>query len=230
MNTNDLTISEELFERFCTENKVPFSSHSLLHRQRNSKTPDYEIIVNSKRVILEVKQLDPVSPDDKEHQRQLDEMGITEVYEGKVAQRIRRKISDAMPQLNKWTNKDIPGLIFIYSNLPLDGRYIEPHHILEGMYGEEIFQIVFPDNPSAPPYVANVQFGGKRKVAPDYNTTLSAIVSIFEDWEQHQLHAYFYHNIFSKCKFEPDWLRGKRVKHFSLPNTNMKQFSEWVEI
>src|SRR6266498_3363671 len=130
MNKEGMTVSEELFERFCAENEV---SYSPIPRATDEgiKTPDFEILINARRIIVEVKQLDPESPDDKKYQKQLDELGITDVHENKVTQRIRGKISDAMPQLNRWANKETPGLLFLYSNLPLDGRYIQPRYILE---------------------------------------------------------------------------------------------------
>src|SRR5260221_9806796 len=120
------TSSELLFEKFCSENEI---SYSYIPRAtvEGVKTPDYEIVINDRHIIVEVKQLDPVSPDDKKYQKQLEERGVTDVHEAKVAQRIRGKISNAMPQLNKWTSNETPGLIFLYSNLPLDGRYIKPY-------------------------------------------------------------------------------------------------------
>lgn len=224
-----MTISEELFERFCSENKI---SYSPIPRATDEgvKTPDYKILILDKYIIVEVKQLDPASPDDKKYQKQLDESGITGVHENKVVQKIRGKINDAMPQMNKWTNKKTPGLLFLYSNLPLDGRYIQPRFILEAMYGEETLKIVLSDNRTTQPYISNIQFGGKRKVAPEYNTSLSAIVSIFEDWNRHELHAHFYHNIFSANKFDANWLRSECVKHFGLFDKSMNQFSQWIEI
>ncbi len=229
MNKEGMTVSEELFERFCAENEV---SYSPIPRATDEgiKTPDFEILINARRIIVEVKQLDPESPDDKKYQKQLDELGITDVHENKVTQRIRGKISDAMPQLNRWANKETPGLLFLYSNLPLDGRYIQPRYILEAMYGEETLEIVLPNNRTIQPHISNVRFGGKRKVTSQYNTSLSAIVNLFEDWEHREIHAHFYNNVFSICKFHPEWFRRNRVKHFSLPNEDMRQFSDWVEV
>ncbi len=224
-----MTISEELFERFCSENKIDYSPIPRASVE-GVKTPDYEMRISDKGIIVEVKQLDPDGPDDKKHQKQIEESGITDVYENKVTQRIRGKISDAMPQLNKWTNTETPGLLFLYSNLPLDRRFVEPRYILEAMYGRELLEIVLPNNHSDQPFVSSIRFGGSRKVSPDYNTSLSAIVSIFEDWHQHELHAHFYHNIFGKCQFDPNWLRRERVRHFSLLDRSMKQFSEWIEV
>lgn len=193
------------------------------------KSPDYEISIEDNRIAVEVKQFDP-NLSDKECQKQLEVEGITDVREVMAIKRIRKKIKDANPQLKIWAKKEIPALIILYNNIPLDAQYIEPNYILEAMYGNETFEIVLPDNRLTAPYVKNAQFGREGKVAKKINASLSAIVSLYEDWEQHELHADFYHNIFGVCPFDPDWFRRQRVKHFSLPDLNMKWFSEWIEI
>jgi hypothetical protein len=229
MNEKALTISEILFERFCAENNVTYCRipHA---REKGIKTPDYKITTNGIKSIVEVKQLDPESPDDKKRTKQLEERGETEVYQNKVRHRIRKKIDDAMPQLKKWTKSTTPGLLFMYSNLPLDGRFIEPRYILEAMYGREASEIILPNSFTAEPYIRGTFFGEDRGVSITHNKSLSAIVSIFEDWDGYELHAHFYHNIFTKCIFDPDWLRRNRVKHFSLADPSMKRYSEWIEI
>jgi hypothetical protein len=223
-----MTESEKLFERFCSENGVSFLRIPRAD-ENGIKSPDYEISIEDNRIAVEVKQFDP-NPNDKEYQKQLEEEGITDIREGMMTKRIRGKIKDAMPQLKIWAKKEIPALIILYKNIPLDVRFIWPHNILQAMYGEELLKIVLPNDRLTAPYVKNAQFGGKRKVAPKYNTSLSAIVSFYEDWEQHELHADFYHNIFSLCPFDPDWFRRQRVRHFKLTDSNMKEFSGWIEI
>lgn len=222
------TVSEELFERFCFENKISFCR--IPRSDKNGrKTPDYEIVIEDQYIVVEVKQFD-TNPDDNKFQKQLEEDGITEVYKGKMTKRIRGKINDAMPQLKKWAKKRIPALIIIYNNIPLDTRFIMPHNILQAMYGAESINIVLPNNPSDLPYVKSVQFGGGRKVSPQHNTSLSAVVNIYEDCKQNELHANFYHNIYSANPFEPDWFRRQRVKHFSIPELDVNTFFEWSEI
>ncbi len=222
-----MTVSEYLFERFCKENGI--KCFPIPRSKDGAKTPDYEVIIDDKKVVVEVKQFDP-NPDDKEHQKQLEKNGMTEVYQGNMTRRIRGKINDAMPQLKNWAKQEIPSLLFLYSNVPLDAKTIYSHNVLEAMYGGESSLIIFPRNPNVFPYVKNTRFGGDRKVAPKYNTSLSAIVTLREDWKDRKLYANFFHNVFSKYPFNPDWLRREGINHFTLPNIEMKRFSEWIKV
>jgi len=50
------TLSEQLFEQYCRENGIRIEK---IRRDKN-RTPDYDIYPSGKRVVVEVKQIDPI--------------------------------------------------------------------------------------------------------------------------------------------------------------------------
>ncbi|MGH7488835.1 MAG: hypothetical protein ACREMY_25020, partial [bacterium] len=57
------TISEALFEELCAARRVPCARIPV----SIEKTPDFEVILGVQRVVVEVKQLDPNSNDQRIH-------------------------------------------------------------------------------------------------------------------------------------------------------------------
>src|SRR6266540_4589012 len=165
------TISEQLFERFCRDNGILFKRLDVSN-ESGIKSPDYEIFTPSGAMIVEVKQLDP-NEDDKRFYNQLLSKGITDIRGKEPGTRIRGKINHAIPQLKVAAKAGKPAIIALCSNIILDAKYIDQYDILIGMYGLEVATIVLPNNRSQKPYVAHIKFGGKKKVSPQFNTTLS---------------------------------------------------------
>jgi hypothetical protein len=50
------TEPETLFEKFCNTHGILFKS---IPYEKDGRTPDYEIIINNPKIIVEVKQIDP---------------------------------------------------------------------------------------------------------------------------------------------------------------------------
>ena len=48
--------SEILFKKFCSMHGILFRS---IPCEKDEKTPDYEIVINNQKIIVEVKQIDP---------------------------------------------------------------------------------------------------------------------------------------------------------------------------
>jgi len=216
------TKSEKLFERFCTENDIPFSRIPR-SKEQGRKSPDYMIVMGKQNVAVEIKQFDANS----DNKKQLGENGITGVFEDKMIARVRSKIKKAVPQLKMQSEKNIPALIMLYNNIPASPKYVHPDDILQAMYGNEQATLIF-HVPSDAPYIGRLYNGGGRQVSLKDNTSLSAIVSLFEDFERNELHANFYHNIYGAIRFEPNWLRRQNVKHF-IPVRSENEFWVWKE-
>lgn len=54
MGKENLTISEQMFEKFCNQNSIKFKKIPT----ENNPTPDYEFFPNGKKVIAEITQMD----------------------------------------------------------------------------------------------------------------------------------------------------------------------------
>lgn len=196
---------------------------------QNVKSPDYLIRLGCRRILVEVKQLDP-SSDDRDYNRRILEGEEPEVREVRTKYRIRRKIDRAIPQLKQRKHRFQPTILVLYSNLPLDGRQIQPHHILEAMYGDEGEIIALPDRYSANVMSLGRVFGGGRKVSPEYNSTLSSILNLYNDWNSGELCGIFYHNIYASARIKEKWVRGQRIRHFAIRKAHPSAFRDWEEM
>jgi hypothetical protein len=97
------------------------------------------------------------------------------------------------------------------------------------MYGEETVNFFFDESDESQSIYWWHKVGGKRKVSPQYNTTLSAIAILQEVNES--LEIDFYHNDYAARPFNPDWLRIPPVRHFRLGGVSSRGgLMEWNEI
>jgi hypothetical protein len=71
------------------------------------------------------------------------------------------------------------------------------------------------------------EYGGKRMVSEEHNTTISALCVLIENPEG-QPTLTFYHNRFAALPFDPAWFQGERVKHYKLPGTDTNNCGFWV--
>ena len=181
--------------------------------KQGKKTPDYILTLHRHKVVVEVKQLDP-SDQDRVRIERLSKQGTTGVISKETGHRIRGKISDAMPQLKQRSICRKPALLVLYNNTGLLGEDIEPYDIMNAMYGEERVEFFVTETNVSQRIIWRHRFGGKRKVSPHYNTTLSAIVVLTENNEGLKLD--FYHNDHASKILNPDWLRISTIRHFRL--------------
>lgn len=224
---NAKTKSEELFEAFCCFNgivcnKIPTASDEGL------QTPDYEIILDSRQVVVEVKQFDPNDEDLVliENFRSSNSTGIHGDTPGK---RVRQKITDAMPQLHRIAKDKHPAILVLYDNIHIGSRHTDSYNIKTAMYGLECVDVGFPTDMKTEPFLINQRRGGKRKVTEQNNTTLSAVMTMQES-ENNEITATCYHNIYAVLPLNPDWLRYSNIKHYTLGEKQGINFQEWVEI
>jgi hypothetical protein len=206
-----MTISENLFERFCSENEIPCTPIPVA-KTDSHKTPDYELICHSKIVIAEVKELG-TSPDDLARIERLRARGRTEVFDPKLDVRVRKMIDDAMPQLRRLAKGKYPAIVVVYS-----GASLMPVNALEirlAMYGQDVVEIGLVGNSADPTPVVRHRFGQGQKVGKQHNTTLSAVALLTTNSGKPDKLTFF-HNKYAAMPFEPDWLRIPKVSHFQI--------------
>lgn len=226
--TTSLNKSQQLFEAFCESNSIP-----IYPIKRSSipgkKTPDYEVYISGYRVVVEVKQLDP-NPEDQKFINSFLETGSTGTITLEPGHRVRKAIDEAMPQLKTWSCGSVPTMIVLYNNVPLSPPYLDPQHILTAMYGVEEVRIIPPKPSSHYPLRWFHKFAGKRKVAPTYNRTLSAL-SVISQIDNDTIVLDVYQNDYASHHLEPNWLRTPSIRYFRLgPVANMGGLRTWVEI
>ncbi len=221
------TKSEELFETFCNSNDILFNKIPTASYQ-GLQTPDYEIILFSNHVIVEVKQFDPNTEDlvliENYHTK-----GRTGIYGNEPGKRVRNKITDAMPQLRILAKYKYPAILVLYDNIQTGIRHADSYNVKTGMYGLECVDIAFPTDMNSEPSIIDQRRGGKRKVTDQHNTTLSGVMVIRVN-EKNGISAICYHNIFAALPLNPDWMRYNNVVHYTLEEKQGPNFQEWVKI
>jgi hypothetical protein len=126
------TISEILFERFCTETGIPFTPIPP-EPAAGRQTPAYELHLQVPPILTEVKQID-LNPEDKALFRQLYETGTYE-FQGLPGKRVRKRIWQAASQLKARVKPDQPALLIIYNNVSVLRGFTDPFQIMSAMYG-----------------------------------------------------------------------------------------------
>jgi hypothetical protein len=227
-STNHKTKSEELFERFCDENSIRYLRIGT--KPKNGlKTPDYEVQLMGHNVIVEVKQFNP----NKEDKKLIDNFlkkGSTGIHGDEPGKRTRKAIEDAMPQLRQLAKGVYPALLVLFDNIPClrFNKPTESYNIKTAMHGLECVKIGFQRDGMSPPVVIDRGRGGKRKVDPGHNTTLSAIMTMEENGNR--IIARCYHNPYASIKIAPEWIRNENTRHYRLGAKQRIEFQEWIEI
>lgn len=207
------TRSEKLFERFCSERSILFRSVAV----GSEKTPDYDLEINGQLIAVEVKQLDR------------DEQAWSN--EGKVkesctipGEHIRRKINRAGPQLRARAAEGYPSILVLYNNIyRIVGLFSEPYDFLVAMYGLQSIVMEVPRD--GLPYMKGQRFGPRRKMTDSANTSFSALARLGEDQDE-RLFLDVFHNAYASAPLDPAVLRGRSIRHFTIPRGGL-EFVEW---
>jgi hypothetical protein len=97
------------------------------------------------------------------------------------------------------------------------------------MYGIEEVKVMPPDPSFNSPLRWFHRFGGKRKVSPTFNTTLSALSVL--SVENDSIILDVYQNDYAAHHLEPEWLRIPTVRYFKLgPVAAKGGLRTWIEL
>jgi hypothetical protein len=219
------TISEILFESFCTETGMPFTPIPP-EPEAGRRTPDYELHLQVPPILVEVKQIDP-NPDNKAFLHRFEEAGVSRFLPDDPGERLRGKISEASSQLKARAKPDQPALLIIYNNVPVR-LYTLPFQIMCAMYGQHKAVITRSHGLAADLLSVSCRLGGSRRLTPEHNTTISALVVLFEGPEGPYLVVY--HNQFAANPIPPKVLRRPRIFQWRICEVGPGEFPEWVEV
>jgi hypothetical protein len=206
------TISERLFEKYCTENNIYF------HRIDTSivRTPDYELIINDSKVIIEIKQID----------RDNNETVLPLIgYSHKVGDKIRQKVIDSKKQIRKYSKDGYKTLLVIYNNMDgLHLQHTEPMDFADAMYGERT--ILLKVNRTETQLIKSY-FGKKKRFTESDNTSFSGIAHLKPEFGKLKLNIY--KNTHAKHKITNNLFNNlKSVDVYEIKNPN--DYQEWVKI
>jgi hypothetical protein len=148
------TVSENLFESFLTANGIPLRPIDT----GPERTPDYEITIGGKSVIVEVKELSESSAD-------FSATSSTRT----VGEHIRKRISRASGQLSAASQQGTATILLIFNNLDRLQLYgTEDHDFASAMHGEHTVVI-------RAGRVAGAFHGHNKALQKSKNTSFSAI-------------------------------------------------------
>lgn len=196
-------VSELLFEGYCTRAGVRWTRIAEGH----GKTPDYELVVDERMIIAEVKEFAK-----NKEEREADRLGKAIV--GTPGARVRKKIMDSSPQLKARTAGRHPGLLVLCDHGQIGG-HVHPHEIMTAMYGLEVVRMAAPSR-AVRLYATGIGFGPKKKMTTDTNTSISAIGALVVTWPDRILALHVYHNRFAAVPIDPQLLARRGIRQFRI--------------
>lgn len=204
------TISEALVMTF-------FAAHGVgcepVPRRPDERTPDF-IIALAQPVVCEVKQIEPNEEDlaPFKNPSTLGELGSGEprVKGRMVPNRIRPLLKRISPQLRKASEGGTPTLLVVYDATPFQ-LYSDDVHIMEAMFGHLSIG-VWEDATGAIQH-SEPFFGGNRGMAPNRNTSVSAVGILRGGPETSTLSVTIFHNPFARVALNPSLFDGLPVVH-----------------
>jgi len=216
------TRSETLFEKFCSNSGITLARVP----EGQTPTPDYELIVEQQRIIVEVKEITS-NKEEQESDRLLFERGYGNVLSRIPGERVRKKVSDSSVQIKSRTQSTYPSILVLY-----DGRnagHLWPYNIRVAMYGLEQINMAVPRDRSMSPYAMGMNYGPKRKMTEQHNTSISAIGVLYTP-NSKDIELHLYHNRFAMITLDPKLLQRYGVSQFILGEDVPGSTAQWVEV
>jgi hypothetical protein len=97
------------------------------------------------------------------------------------------------------------------------------------MYGLEQVHIAVPTDASISSYATGMNYGPKRKMTKNHNTSISAI-GILSTPKKNKIVLNVYHNIYAANPLDPALLGGYSIRQYRLEDEESDTTARWVEI
>jgi hypothetical protein len=220
--SGDLTVSEQLFERYCQSHEIPYQRVSAT----GARSPDYEMVLAGQRIVVEVNEIEP-----NENERAAMERtarGEVVVHHVTPGERVRRKITSQSGQIRARAQRVLPGLLVLFDD-GLVIRHLDPDQIRVAMEGFDTMVLAVPDDPREGIRNLGTKAGKRKKMTPMDNTSVSAIGALALD-ERGQPELTIYHNRHAAVPLDPAILRPIGVVQFGLSHRAPGAIGEWVAL
>jgi hypothetical protein len=212
------TPSELAFENFCRRKNIRFTRVA----EDAQKTVDYELFVPRHKIVVEVKEL-ILSKKEQQAEQEMKEKGFSRLSTTPGA-RLRKKISDAAPQIKRHTQDQFPGMLVLYSGGTL--KHIGPYSIRVAMYGFETAQVAVPKDPSVRPYTVGKKYGPKQRMTPHHNTSISAVGVLYGS-DSDTVELIIYHNVHAVVPLDPRLFAHYGVQQHRLGESTPGEVAQW---
>jgi len=214
-----LTVSEQLFENLCQTKEIPYQRIP----EGKTKTPDYELTIDSANILVEVKQLDETDEDRRMYEA-LNRGNDTPVVEC-PSNRVRLQIAAAYRQLKAYYRSGHAAGIVLYNNAG-HLNFIDSWTVTKAMFGDYGYRYGIPATPNASFVGLGAGFMGKRKVTRNTCRVLSFLSVLTKD-SKNNLILEAYHNPFATVHLSPSVLSRLAEKQFIHYNPHVGTWIYW---
>jgi len=195
------TKSEVLFLDYC--GLRGYAAKRISQPEDSGRFPDYEVLIDKNRIIVEVKEL-CANPEDEKVAKSIEENRIELLtYDG--GRRVRTHIEDAERQLRRYENEHCPSIIVLYDNITMNGSPVHPtdfcihplapYSIDVGMFGLHAANVrIHPDGRTES--LGDTRASGRT--LRDTKRTLVSAVAVLYEFPDYGLRLAIYHNYYAQ--------------------------------
>ena len=217
------TMSEQIFERFCEDRGIVCTRVP----EGEGRTPDYELDLDSVRVVVEVKEIAP-SAEELESERLARVRGYGNAISSTPGDKVRKKIGDCSSQIKARTGGTLPSMLVVFDRGRVVG-HADADNIRVAMYGMEQVYIALPPIGEGEPYATGMGHGPRRKMTPEHNTSISAVGTLFMTGPL-DVHLHVYHNCFARVPLDTRLLARHHIPQFQIGEPRTRSASAWHEV
>jgi hypothetical protein len=217
-----MTRSEGLFEEFCAQRGISIRRIA----ESKDRSPDYEIEIGGKPVIVEVKEIGE-SPEDREANEKL-ARGEAVVRNIKPGEKVRKKIAAQGGQIRARTEGCKPGVLILFD----DGqtiRHLDPYQIRVAMEGFDTVVLAVPKDPREEVRTLGTKAGPRKKMTQNDNTSISAI-GVLSLTKEGQPDIQIYHNRHAQVPLPPGIVAAVGIPQFQMSDGPEGAVRDWVRI
>lgn len=206
-------------ERGLSPKRIPES------RKPNVRKPDFKLPIEDRRVVVEVKAIEP-NTDDLQDIERLRRGEAVAFYLNPG--RIREKLKNANGQLRSFAKRGIPGIVCI-CDYTGHGLLKDPSDIHGAMFGKDADVFSFPRN--SPPYFVRRKSAGSETLTQELNKSISAVL-IFSEGNTNRLSyvATLYHNHFARCQIDPNCAAYFADYQYESGKKDCRNGNSWVPV
>lgn len=221
------TQSEKWFEGYCAGSGIPCKRISV----ETNKTPDYELMIDGQRIIVEVKEISR-NREERRSDQLLSERGYGDRLSNTPGDRVRKKITDSSAQIKARTQGIYPSILVLCDLKFGCGQiagHLDPYNIRVAMYGLEQMHMAVPRDYSVSPYSTGMSYGPKRKMTENHNTSISAI-GVLCTPGANEIVLHIYHNKFAAVPLDPGLPAKYGIHQYELEGEVSGNTAKWRQL
>ncbi len=199
------TVSEQLFEDYCTLRCYPFKR--IDPSAEAGRHPDYEVHTPRGAVICEVKQIEP-NEEDEAFDEKLKKYRYALFTGRAIGKRARAKLKDACGQLGRFRNDPRPCVAIIVDTT--FHSYLTPPEIDAAMFGDPL--VLFSTDPAD--HRTDFRRGGNRRLNEERGVYIGALALLRRGEFEGGVRLDIYHNAFATKRISPAYFPDLRDRHF----------------